>query len=84
VRWVEHVAFEGTREEEYRVLWGKQEERKPLLKSRHRWEYIIKIDLKGMELGTMDFSNLAQGPVAGCSEHHNRLLAVIKCSEFID
>jgi len=46
VRWVEHVACEGRREEEYRVLWVKHEGKKPLLKSRLKWEDNIKTDLK--------------------------------------
>ena len=81
---MEHVACEGRREEKYRVLWGKHEGKRPLLKSRRRWEDNIKIVLKEIGWETMDCSNLYQGRVAGCCGHCNRLLALVKCSEFVD
>jgi hypothetical protein len=39
------------REGENRVLEGKPEERKPLLRHRHRWEYNTKMDLQEIDLG---------------------------------
>ena len=75
---------EGRREEEYRVLWGKLERKKPLLKSRHRWEDNIKIDLKEIGWEAGDCSSVAEGPVAGCCGQCNGLLALIQCSEFVD
>jgi hypothetical protein len=54
---VEHVACERRREELYRVVRGKHEGTKRLLKSRHRWEN-IKNDLKEIGWETMDCSYL--------------------------
>jgi len=71
-------------EEEYRVWWWKHEGRNPLLKSRHILEDNIKFDLKEKREENTDCKNLAQGPVAGCCGQCNRILALIKCSEFVD
>jgi hypothetical protein len=35
----------------YRVLVGKPEGKRPLVKHRHRWEDNIKIDLQGLDVG---------------------------------
>jgi hypothetical protein len=43
----------------YRVLVGKPEGKRPLGRSRHRWED-IKMDLQAVEYGGMDWIKLAQ------------------------
>jgi hypothetical protein len=39
---------------------GKPEEKRPLRRSRHRWEYNIKMDLQEVGCGSMDWIELAQ------------------------
>ena len=46
MRWAGHVARTGKRRSLYRVLVGKPEGKRPLGRSRCRWEDIIKIDLQ--------------------------------------
>jgi hypothetical protein len=42
MRWVGHVACVGERRGIYRVLVGKPEGKRPLLRPRHRWEIILR------------------------------------------
>jgi hypothetical protein len=44
--WAGHVAHMGDRRNMYRVLVGKPEEKRPLGRTRHRWEDGIKMDLR--------------------------------------
>jgi len=44
----------------YRVMVGKPERKGPLGKPRHRWEDNIKMDLKEVGCGDMDWIELAQ------------------------
>ena len=46
MRWAEYVARMGKRRGVYRVLVGKPEGKKPLGRSRRRWEGNIKMDLQ--------------------------------------
>jgi len=46
MRWVGHVARMGKRRGVYRILVGKFEEKRPLDRSRRRWEANINIDLQ--------------------------------------
>jgi len=50
----------GERRGVYRVLVGKIERRRPLGRSRRRWEDNIKMDLQEMGCGSMDWMDLAQ------------------------
>jgi hypothetical protein len=45
----------------YRILVGKPEGKRPLGRSIRRWEKTIKIDLREIGLGVMDWIHLAQG-----------------------
>jgi hypothetical protein len=45
MRWEGHVARMGERRGVYRVLVGKPEGKRPLVRPRRRWEDNIKIDL---------------------------------------
>ena len=40
--------------------WGKPEGKRPLVRPRHRWEDNIKMDLKEIGCGGMDWIDLAQ------------------------
>jgi hypothetical protein len=44
----------------YRVLVGKSEGKRPLVRPRRRWEDNIKMDLQEVECGGMDWIGLAQ------------------------
>jgi hypothetical protein len=60
LRWAGHVARKGERRGAYRALVGKPEGRRPLGRPRRRWEDNIKIDLREVGWGGMDWINLAQ------------------------
>jgi hypothetical protein len=60
LRWAGHVARMGERRGAYRALVGKAEGRRPLGRPRRRWEDIIKMDLREVGWGGMDWINLAQ------------------------
>jgi hypothetical protein len=50
----------GERRGAYRALVGKPEGRRPLGRPRHRWEDNIKMDLREVGWGGMDWINMAQ------------------------
>ena len=50
MKWTGHVARMGERRGVYRVLVGKPERKRPLARSRLRWEDNIKMDLQ--DVGT--------------------------------
>jgi hypothetical protein len=54
----------------HKVLVGKLEGKRPLGRSRHRWEDGIRMDLREIGLGVceLDSTGSGQGPVAGCCE----------------
>jgi hypothetical protein len=60
LRWTGHVALVGKRRSAYRVLVGKPEGRRPLGRSRHRWEDNMKMDFRKVEWKGMDWIDLAQ------------------------
>jgi len=60
MRWAGHVARMGERRGVYRVLVGKPEGKRPLGRPRRRWEDNIKMDLKEIGCGGMDWIELAQ------------------------
>jgi hypothetical protein len=45
----------------YRVLIGKPEGKRPLGRPRRRWEEEIRLDLKEIDSGSVDWIQLAQG-----------------------
>jgi len=59
MRWVGHGACMGERTGAYRVLVGKFEWKRPLGRTRRRWENNIKMDLQEVGWG-MDWIDLAQ------------------------
>jgi hypothetical protein len=50
----------GERRGAYRALVGKPEGRRPLGRPRRRWEDIIKMDMREVGCGGMDWINVAQ------------------------
>jgi len=60
MRWAGHVARMGERRAVYRVLVGKPEGKRPLRRPRRRWEDNIKMDLREVGCGGMDWIKLAQ------------------------
>jgi len=61
IGWAGHVARMGERRGVYRVLVGKHEGKRPLGRPRRRWEGNIKMDLKEVGCGGMDWLELGQG-----------------------
>jgi len=60
MRWAGHVARMGERRSVYRVLVGKPEGRRPLGRPRHRWGDNIRMDLREVGCGCVDWMELAQ------------------------
>ena len=60
MRWAGHAAFMGRGEACTGVLVGKREVKGPLGRHRHRWEDNIKIDVKEVRCGGMDWIELAE------------------------
>ena len=58
--WAGHVAGMGLRRGMYRVLAGKPEVRRPLGRPRRRWEDNIRLDLREVGCGCVDWMELAQ------------------------
>jgi hypothetical protein len=59
-RWVGHVALMGVERNVYRVLMGKLEGKRRLGRPRHRWEDVIRMDLREVGWGSVDWIQLAQ------------------------
>jgi hypothetical protein len=59
VRWAGHVARMGEERNVYRVLMGKPEGKRPLETPRHRWENGIRMDLREIGWGSIDWIQLA-------------------------
>jgi hypothetical protein len=64
MRWAGHVARMGEGKNVYRVLVGKPEGKRPLERSRRRWEDGIKMDLREIGWGC-EFTWLRIGIVGG-------------------
>ncbi|KAJ4440018.1 hypothetical protein ANN_08149 [Periplaneta americana] len=60
LRWAGHVARMGESRNAYRVLVGRPEGKRPLGRSRRRWEDNIKMDLREVGYDDRDWINLAQ------------------------
>jgi hypothetical protein len=60
VRWVGHVARIGELRGAYNILVGRPEGRRPLGRPRRRWEDNIKIDLREIWFGDVDWIHWAQ------------------------
>ena len=60
MRWAGHVVRRGEERGVYRVLVGKPEGRRPLVRPRRRWADNIRTDLQEVGCGYMDWIGLAQ------------------------
>jgi hypothetical protein len=60
LRWAGHVARMGEVRNAYNILVRKPEGRRPLGRPRRRWEDDIKIDLREIGFGDVDWIHLAQ------------------------
>ena len=60
MRWVGHVVGRVETRGGYRVLVGKPEGRRPLGRTRGRWEDNIKMDFQDVECGGMDWIELPE------------------------
>ena len=60
MRWAVHVARMGKDRGVHRVLVGKPEGKRPLVRPRRRWEDNIKMDLQEVGVGRGDWMELAQ------------------------
>jgi hypothetical protein len=55
-----HLVIMGEKRTAYRILVGKPEEKRPLGRPRRRWEDNIRMDLREIGWGGMDWIDLAQ------------------------
>jgi hypothetical protein len=60
MRWVGHVACIGEVRGAYKILVGRPEGKRPLGRPRHRWEDNIKMDLREIGFGDVDWIHWAQ------------------------
>jgi transcription termination factor 2 len=60
MRWAGHVARIGEKRKLYRVLVGKPEGKRPLGRPRRRWKDEIRMDLRKIGWGSVDWILLAQ------------------------
>jgi hypothetical protein len=60
VRWAGHVTRRGEKRNAYRILVGKHTGKRPLGRSRRRWVDNIKMDLREIGCGGVDWIDLAQ------------------------
>jgi hypothetical protein len=60
MRWAGHVARMGEERNVYRVLTGKPEGKRLLGRPRRRWDDGIRMDLREIGLGSVDWIQLAQ------------------------
>jgi hypothetical protein len=60
IRWAGHVARMGEERKVYKVLVGKPEGGRPLVRPRRRWEDGIRMDLREIGLGGLDWIRLSQ------------------------
>jgi hypothetical protein len=60
MRWAGHVARMGKERKVYKVLVGKPEEKRPLGRPKRRWEDGIRMDLREIGLGGVDWIRPSQ------------------------
>jgi hypothetical protein len=60
MRWAGHVARMGEERNMYKVLMGKPEGNRPLGRPRNRWEDGIRMDLREIDWGSVEWNQLAQ------------------------
>jgi hypothetical protein len=60
MRWTGHVACIGKKRDAYGFLVGKSKGRRPLRRFKGRWKDNIKIDVREIQWGGVDWVHLAQ------------------------
>jgi hypothetical protein len=60
MKWAGYVARMGEERKGYKVLVGKPEGKRPLVRPRRRWEDGIRTDLREIGLGNVDWTRLTQ------------------------
>jgi hypothetical protein len=60
MRWAGHVTRMGAKRNAYRIVVGKAERKRAVGRPRRRWEDNIKMDLRKIGWGVMDWIALAQ------------------------
>jgi hypothetical protein len=60
MRWAGHVAGMGVERKVYKVLVGKPEGKRPFGRPRRRWENEVRMDLREIGLGGVDWIRLTQ------------------------
>jgi hypothetical protein len=60
MRWAVHVARMGEKSNVCRVLMGKPEGKRPLGRPRRRWEDVIRMDLREIGWGSVDWIQLTR------------------------
>jgi hypothetical protein len=84
IRWAGHVAQRGEKEKnEYRLLEGKPEGKRPLGRPRRKWVENIRMDLVEVGWGDVDWIDLAQDRDRSC-EFGIELSGSIKCWQTIE
>jgi hypothetical protein len=70
IKWAGYVAHMGQGRNVYRVLVGNSEGKRPLDRQRRRWGDGIKMDLRDIDWGVVEWIHLAQDRDrwAGCCE----------------
>jgi hypothetical protein len=70
----------------YNILVGRPEGRRPLGRLRRRWEDNIKMDVREIGFGDVDWIHLAQdrGRWRASCEHGDEPSGSIKCGKFFD
>jgi hypothetical protein len=78
-RWAGNVARMGEKRNEYRILVGKSKGKRPLGRPRRRWKDNIRIDLREILWGGMDWIDLAQD-----RDQWRALVNTVKCWEILE
>jgi hypothetical protein len=80
------VAYMGEMRNPYNILVGIPEGKRPLRRPRHRWEDIIRNDLRGTgwEDCGLDSCGLGSGPVLDSCERSNEPSGSMKEGKFLD
>jgi hypothetical protein len=81
MRWVGDVACIEEIRNAYKSLVGRHEGKRPLGRSRHRWEHNIGTDLRELGWEDVDWMQLAQ---AGSCKHVNKPSVSIKGGKFLE
>jgi hypothetical protein len=74
LRWEGHMARMGQDRNVYKVLMGNPEGKRPLGRSRRRWEDGIRMDIREIGWGSVDPVGSGYGPMADSCEYGNEPL----------